>query len=150
VNSSDHFHVGVVVDDLESTLADLTELFGHRWGETFSAPVQVRVPSGEQEIPLCFSYSMTEPRVEVIRTIPGTLWTPAAGSGIHHLGYWSDDVPGDSERLSARGYEEEAAGVTPDGTAYWAYHRHRQGPRIEIVSRQVQPMLQKYWDTGTF
>jgi hypothetical protein len=150
MRSADQFHTGIVVEDFEGTLDALSELFGHKWCQHFSAPVQVRLPGGEQELPLTFSYSMTEPRLEIIRSIPGTLWTPAAGSGIHHLGFWSDDVPADSARLSERGYEWEAAGILPDGNPYWVYHRHPDGPRIELVSRQLEAGLQQYWETGRF
>jgi hypothetical protein len=150
LRAADQFHAGIVVDDLDGTLAGLTTLFGHRWCERFSAPVQVRLPGGDAEIPLTFTYSMTEPRLEIIQSIPGTLWTPASGSGIHHLGFWSDDVPADSDRLSEQGYEWEAAGILPDGAPYWSYHRHPDGPRIELVSRQLQAGLQQYWDAGHF
>jgi len=80
--------------------------------------------------------------MEVIQAVAGTLWMPAAGSGIHHLGYWSDDVAADSAALEAQGYALEAAGQV------WAYHRSPAGPRIELVNRVVQPMLEQYWATG--
>ena len=41
-------------------------------------------------------YSRNAPRVEVIQSVPGTLWVPAVGSGIHHIGYWSDDIARDA------------------------------------------------------
>jgi len=54
------------------------------------------LPDGEATLDLVFTYSKTEPRVEVIQSMPGTLWVPAEDSGIHHLGYWSDDVAADA------------------------------------------------------
>lgn len=111
-------------------------------------PTTVRLPDGEAEIDLRFTYSRTTPRLEVIRTVPGTPWTPAAGSGVHHLGYWSDDVAADSARLSARGYVNEVSGIRPDGSLYWAYHRSPDGPRIELVSREVEPGLRAHWEAG--
>ena len=85
---------------------------------------------------------MSSPRLEIIQAVPGTLWEPAAGSGIHHLGYWSDDVAADSAALEERGYALEAAGQV------WAYHRNPAGPRIELVNRVVQPGMEAYWATG--
>jgi hypothetical protein len=70
---------------------------------------------------------------------------PAPASGIHHLGYWSDDVTADAAHLTARGYAAEATGVRPDGTAVWAYHRNASGPRIELVSRAIAAGLEQYW-----
>jgi hypothetical protein len=86
--------------------------------------------------------------LEIIRTIPGTVWVPDAGSGLHHVGYWSDDVGADSARLAQQGYMAEAVGTRPDGTPSWAYHRSPTGPRIELVTRMVQPALEQYWTTG--
>ncbi len=30
----------------------------------------------------------------------------------------------------------------------WAYHRSPHGPRIELVSRGLQPGLEQYWSSG--
>jgi hypothetical protein len=149
MNGADQFHVGVVVDDLESALDELADLFGYRWCPPMALPMPVVLPSGEQTVDLRFTYSVTTPHVEVIQVIPGTLWVPVDGSGIHHLGYWSDDVGADAARLADRGYAMEATGVQPDGTPYWAYYRSPIGPRIELVSRQVQAGLEQYWASGS-
>jgi hypothetical protein len=145
MNPVDQFHVGIVVADFDASLAHLSELFGYSWCPEIALPTEVTLPSGTTVIDLGFVYSAEAPRVEVIRTIPGTLWTPAEGSGIHHLGYWSDDVAADAAALEARGFAAEAAGNRPDGTPVWAYHRSPTGPRIEIVSRDIQPSLEGYW-----
>jgi hypothetical protein len=83
--------------------------------------------------------------VEIVRRVPGTLWEPVAGGGVHHVGYWSDDVEADGRALVARGYAEEARGVHPDGTAVWTYHRSANGPRVELVSREILAGLEGYW-----
>jgi hypothetical protein len=148
MNAADHFHAGVVVDDFGAALDDLSNLFGHEWCPTMSVSTPVVLPEGEITLDLVFTYSKTTPRLEVIKSVPGTLWTPAPGSGIHHLGYWSDDVVADAARLTARGYAAEATGVRPDGAAVWAYHRSPSGPRIELVSRDIAEGLEGYWASG--
>ena len=148
MKAADQFHVGIVVDDLDAALTDFAALFGHEWCPKLSVSTPVVLPDGEATLDLVFTYSKTEPRVEVIQSMPGTLWVPAEDSGIHHLGYWSDDVAADAALLTARGYPAEAAGVRPDGTAVWAYHRGASGPRIEIVSRDIAPGLEQYWASG--
>jgi hypothetical protein len=148
VRGEDQFHIGIVVDDFEGSLAALTDLFGYQWCEEMGAEIPVMLPDGEQVLDLRFAYSMTEPRLEVIRPVPGSLWMPAAGSGIHHLGYWSDDVPEDAAALEQRGFSREAAGMGPDDEPFWTYHRTATGPRIELVSRSVQPMMEQYFTTG--
>jgi Glyoxalase/Bleomycin resistance protein/Dioxygenase superfamily len=92
VRAADQFHVGIVVDDLDRALAELTGLFGYDWGGEVDVTQPVHVPTGEITVRFRFRYSRTTPRVEVIQSQPGTLWTAEAGSRIHHLGYWSDDV----------------------------------------------------------
>jgi hypothetical protein len=152
VRASDQYHAGIVVDDFDAALADLSALFGYEFASPLALSTPVRFPedgqTAERTIDLRFTYSVTVPRVEVIQTIPGTLWIPAAGSGIHHLGYWSDDLGADSSLLEERGYPLEAAGARPDGTAIWAYHRGAAGPRIELVSRELLPFLEEWWSSA--
>jgi hypothetical protein len=135
----------VVVDDLDAALLRLSELFGYRWSDVFEGQVQVWLPDGDREIPLRFVYSRTFPRIEVIQAIEGTVWVPSAGSGIHHLGYWSDDVEGDGARLEEDGYVMEARGRVPNGAAPWSYHWAPAGFRVELVDRALQPMLERFW-----
>lgn len=144
---TDLFHTGIVVDDLVAAAAELTALFGYQWCEEIGAPVRVRLPEGETVLDLTSVYSMSTPRLELVRSVPGTLWQPA-DSGVHHLGYWSDDVAADSAELARAGHPLEAEGRRPDGTPYWAFHRGAVGPRVELVTRALQPVLERYWATG--
>lgn len=145
MKAEDQFHVGIVVDDFEATLAHLSELFGYLWCDEMALPTPVTLPTGDAVLDLRFTYSRNAPRLEIVQSIAGTLWVPAVGSGIHHVGFWSDDVARDSADLEQRGVVREAAGTRPDGTPFWAYHRSASGPRIELVSREVQPALEQYW-----
>lgn len=149
MRAEDQFHAGVVVDQLEPALADLADLFGYRWCEPMSVSTPVILPAGETIVDLTFVYSVTTPRLEVIQSVPGSLWTPVPGSGVHHLGYWSDDVAADSSVLVGQGLAAEATGMRPDGSPYWAYHAAPDRIRIEIISRQLQPALEQYWSTGS-
>lgn len=148
MRGEDNFHVGVVVDDLDAAVGELADLFGYRWCPTLDVQTPVVLPTGDLMLDLHFTYSATTPRVEVIKSVPGTLWVPAAGSGVHHVGYWSDNVESDGRALVSRGYAEEARGVQPDGTVVWSYHRSINGPRIELVSRQIQDGLELYWSSA--
>ncbi|MEU6352552.1 VOC family protein [Streptomyces sp. NPDC047072] len=144
---SDQFHVGIVVYDLAAAAAELSETFGYQWCEEITAPARVGLSEGERVLDLTSVYSMSTPRVELVLAVPGTLWQPA-DSGVHHLGYWSDDVAADSAELARRGHALEAEGRRPDGTAYWAFHHGGGGPRVELVARALQPALEKFWATG--
>jgi glyoxalase/bleomycin resistance protein/dioxygenase superfamily protein len=146
MRAADQFHVGIVVADLEASLAELAALFGYEWCDEIHLEQPVQFPSGERNVEFRFRYSRDTPRLEVIEARAGTVWTPAAGSGIHHLGYWSDDVAGDGAALEQSGFSLEAAGVGGDGVRFWSYHRSPSGPRIELVSRALEPMLSQMWE----
>jgi hypothetical protein len=139
----------VVVYDLDAALTKFSELFRYRWSDAFEGRIQVGLRDGDREIPLRFVYSRTVPRIEVIQAIEGTLWVPSTGSGIHHLGYWSDDVEGDGARLEAHDYALEALGRVPNGAVPWSYHKAPDGFRVEPVDRALQPMLEGFWSNET-
>jgi hypothetical protein len=148
VRAEDQFHAGIVVDDLQSALTDLSELFGYEWCDEVDVPTRVTLSTGEQVVDMRFAYSRTSPRLEVIQSVPGTLWERAPGSGIHHLGYWSDDVAADSEQIEQHGFAIEAAGRRPDGSTSFTFHCSGTGARIELVSRTALPAFEHYWATG--
>lgn len=78
---------------------------------------------------------------------PGTLWEPTPGSGIHHLGYWSDDVAADTAELERHGYEVEATRRGLDGAPFFAFLRGGEvtGFRVELVSSAARPALERLW-----
>jgi hypothetical protein len=149
VRAEDQFHVGIVVEDFEATRAVLSSVFGYRWCEEIGGPTPVRLPAGEAVLDLRCAYSTTTPRLEIVRRVPGTLWEPAPGSGLHHVGYWSDDVAADAADLERRGYVAEAIREGPDGVPNFAFYRSETGFRVELVSRTIQPSLERIWADRT-
>jgi hypothetical protein len=145
MRAEDQYHVGIVVDDLDEAKAELSGLAGYDWGAEMGATVEVRLPTGTAALLMRLVYSVSLPRVELVQRIPGTLWEPAAGSGIHHLGFWSDDVAGDARTLEARGYAHEASGLDGDGSVLWSFHRGDRGPRVELVSRRLEAVMAPMW-----
>jgi catechol 2,3-dioxygenase-like lactoylglutathione lyase family enzyme len=143
----DLYHIGIVVDDLDAALRWYTDVAGYEWCEEYAGDQVVETPGGEVTIQLRFAYSVNEPRLEVLQAVPGTLWTPS-DSGIHHLGYWSDDVDGDVETLVATGLEVEAKAPLPDGSALWAYCKAAAGTRVEVVSSLIKPIMTHWFETG--
>jgi hypothetical protein len=144
MRAEDQFHVGIVVEDFEATLAGLSTLLGYQWCPEIGGPTLVTLPTGDAQLNLRCAYSTTSPRLEIVRSVPGTLWEPTAGSGIHHVGYWSDDVAADSAELERHGYVAEATREGPDGVPF-AFYRSATGFRVELVSRAVQPGLERLW-----
>jgi lactoylglutathione lyase len=141
----DLYHTGIVVDDLDATLDWFTKVAGYRWTDVVEVDQVVQTPQGATTIPMRMAYSGADPRVEIIQTVPGTLWAPA-DSGVHHLGYWSDGVASDLATLEASGMRCEVKSYNPDGsgTLLWVYCKGPAGPRIELVSRAMKPFIE-YW-----
>jgi catechol 2,3-dioxygenase-like lactoylglutathione lyase family enzyme len=149
VKAENLFHTGIVVDDLDATLDWLTEVAGYRWTDVVEVDQAAETPDGGVTIPLRMAFSGCGPRLEVLQSIPGTIWVPA-DSGLHHVGYWSDDVESDLATLEAHGMRYEVKSYNPDGsgTLLWAYCKGPTGPRIELVSRAMEPFIKYWWSTA--
>ena len=143
------YHTGVVVDDLEATMERLAKVAGYTWTDVVTVDQEAVTSDGDETIPMKMVYSGAEPRLELLQTVPGTMWTPA-DSGVHHLGYWSDDVESDLATLESNGMALEVKSYNPDGsgTLLWAYAKGSTGPRIELVSRNMEPFIAYWWETA--
>lgn len=146
VASTEHYHVGIVVPDLEEGLARLTELFGVTWGpivEVEALPIQ-DASGRELEVPNRLCYSTSAPHLELIEEVPGTVWECNDYSNLHHIGFWSESLTDASARFSASqcplqicGRDGSAAPVT------FAYHRDPLGIRIELVDVAMKSIMEE-------
>jgi catechol 2,3-dioxygenase-like lactoylglutathione lyase family enzyme len=144
MRAEDQFHLGLVVEDFEATLAELSGAFGYEWCAEIGGAVSLALPTGNAVLDISCAYSRTLPRLEIIRRVPGTLWEPAAGGGVHHVGYWSDDVAADAAELTRQGFVTEARRVGSGGAPF-AFLRGPSGLLVELVDRVARPGLEKYW-----
>ena len=106
------YHTGIVVDDLEATMDWFTKTAGYTWTDVVTVDQQGVTPAGEMTIPMKMVYSGCEPRLELLQTVAGTVWMPA-DSGVHHIGYWSDDVESDLAALESSGMTFEVQVLQP-------------------------------------
>jgi hypothetical protein len=141
------YHVGVVVDDLDKALVDFARRYGLTWGPRHEAKRAVWSEGSVGEVTFRTCFSVQAPHLEVIEAIPGTIWRQPAGSPLHHLGYWTDDVAHCSEHLGAEGSVLAACGVAVDGVypTRFAYHRDPRGFYIEVVSASVRAEMEARW-----
>jgi hypothetical protein len=60
------------------------------------------------------------------------------------------DVESDLDSLEANGMRYEVKSYNPDGsgTLLWAYCKGATGPRIELVSRAMEPFIEYWWSTA--
>jgi len=145
VLSPSHFHVGIVVPDLEPALEHLTSVLGARWAPTTETDVPVAEPDGTRRlVPLRFAYSCDAPYLEVIEEAPGSVWVCNPHSNLHHIGLWADGLEGERSRLVGGDCPVEIAGFVDETSnpAMYTYHADPLGIRIELVDAVLRPMIE--------
>jgi hypothetical protein len=145
LRSADLFHLGIVVEDFEASLAEFSALFGYEWCAEIGGPLPVTVSGGDTVVDITCAFSRTSPRLEIVRRVPGTLWEPTADGAVHHVGYWSDDVAADTAGLASHGFVTEATRTGAGGAPFAFLRSATTGFRVELVSRVSQPGLERYW-----
>jgi hypothetical protein len=139
-----HYHVGIVVPDVAAAREQFTELLGVTWGPTLHLnATEYRDRTGaDLVLPTTFCYSVDEPRIELLQEVPGSVWVRNEHSNLHHIGFWSDDLPADSARLSGGGCPLQFCGRAGEvAPASFAYHRNELGVRIEIVDAAMRDAM---------
>ncbi|MEU1185524.1 VOC family protein [Streptomyces sp. NPDC005820] len=149
LDAADLYHTGIVVPDVDAWKDRLGEVAGHRWTETLSADLPVRLSDGDRVLTLRYAYSLDAPHIELVQEIPGTPWTAAQHIATHHLGYFCDDVPTTSKRLEEAGFAREACAIVDGNPSIFAYHLAPSGLRIEIVDRARMPDFSAYLRSKT-
>ncbi|MET0197410.1 MAG: VOC family protein [Rhodococcus fascians] len=145
LHPDDQFHVGIVVHDFEAARRWLTDTFGYEWGPDVQMEYTMLLPDGPFTYQQRLQYSVTEPRLELVRSVAETPFQPSS-SGLHHVGYWCDDVESTSRQLSAEGWSWECGGTFADGSPAWAYHFNLLGFRIELVSVGMKEVgIEQLW-----
>src|ERR1700716_2874518 len=109
------WHIGIAVPDLEEGKKELGEVFGLRWRPARVRKLTLADAAGRPyEMECHVVFSLGGPfAVEVWQAIPGTpLDMPDAG-GVHHIGYWVDDLAAEAKRLDAPGAPTSAPAPPP-------------------------------------
>jgi hypothetical protein len=141
-----HYHVGIVVEDLDAAAAQLSELLGVTWGAISEVgEMTVRGPDGnDHAVPLRCVYSTEAPRLELIEEVPGSIWVRNEHSNLHHIGVWTEGLAGESDRLAAMRCPMQLAGVVGgEAPKMWAYHGAELGIRIELVDVSLRPAMEQ-------
>src|SRR6185437_7964891 len=141
------WHIGIAVPDLEQGMSELGEVFGTGW-----RPVRIRkltlsdAVGRPHKVECHVAFSLGGPfAVEVWQAIPGTPLDRPEGGGVHHIGYWVDDLAAEAKRLAALGYPAFAtAGGTP------LLNRGPAGTLIELCDlHSDRPSLRDLFPPGS-
>ena len=139
-----YYHVGIVVPDLLEAQKELSSQLGVTWGPVLHLDgADVRDGEGRDLVlPTTICYSVDAPHLEVIQEVPGSVWACNEHSNLHHIGFWSDDMPGASSALSVGGCPLQLCGRAGEiAPSSWVYHGTGLGIRIEIVDAGLREMM---------
>jgi catechol 2,3-dioxygenase-like lactoylglutathione lyase family enzyme len=133
------WHIGIAVPDLKKGQQELGEVFGLRWRPARVRRLTLADAAGRPcEVECHVAFSLGGPfAVEVWQAIPGTPLDLPQGGGVHHIGYWVDDLTAEAKRLDGLGYPgyATAGGMPllnrgPAGTLIELCHIHSDRPSL--------------------
>jgi len=145
------FHLGALVDDLDTAMADLDDS-GVEWAvpRLIDAMPFWTPETGSDAAPLRFVYSREGPQhLELLESPPGSPWHAGGRAGLHHVGYWTDDVAAAVETALELGWKLVLANAAPeDGFGMLAYVQPACGLLVEFVSDEIRPSFEEWWREG--
>ena len=143
LSPADLYHTGFVVDDLAGAQEQFGWLLGLSW-LTGGGTVRIDTPDGSSVVQTAYALSAEGPHhIELVQSVPGTLYIASGSASAHHLGYWVDDVTEASAALQKCGMPC-AASVGVEGSRRGpmaAYHRSGDGVYVEVVARSMRRLL---------
>ena len=147
------YHVGIVVEQFDESLLELSKSHGLDWASTQQRTFEVRQPNGIVQADFRVTYSINgPPHYEIIESTPGTIWS-YSGGGIHHLGYWSENLVNDAQLLESAGYAWEATYHNPEYHGPFGFTYHTLGitkVRIELVDKARKVAFDNWMAGGDF
>jgi hypothetical protein len=140
-----HYHVGIIVTDIEAASARLSDMLGITWGPVMALDaVDYRDGSGSDLVlPTTMRYSSGDPCLELILEVPGTIWVRNESSNLHHVGFWVDGLDDRSAALNGSGCPLQLCGRSGDQVPVsFAYHRDEElGFRVELVDSSMRDAM---------
>jgi catechol 2,3-dioxygenase-like lactoylglutathione lyase family enzyme len=131
-----HFHVGILVKDIEAAAADFTALLGVEF-----EPVHAQLVGTGDTVRLCYSLQ-GPPYLELMEMTGTGVWSPDQGEGLHHIGV---SEPGVSGRCAAFG-EVDVISPGGDGSLLVAMTRPGalHGVRVEYLDANLAAQFLGY------
>ena len=143
------FHSALIVPEVHAAMAELSAAFGLDWCPLKESETSVWTPEGRLELTFRGAFSKPGPtRIELIESVPGTLWFAEGAPVLHHISFWSSDLAADSKQLEADGYPLMATGWGEDGSTpnLFVYHRKGTGPYMELLDENERPHYEEWWN----
>jgi len=130
-----YYHVGIVVEDIEAAMAELSACLGLTWPEPHVSEY------GEWTIKVAYSME-GPPYIELVEGQPGGPWDTSKGPRIDHIGISACDIPGECARMTAAGLPLSFEPTSVGKPFRFCYHDAPSiGGRIEVVTEEVHKHL---------
>jgi hypothetical protein len=140
-----HYHVGIVVTDIDAARTRLSTLLGVSWGPLLRLDAtDYRDGAGNDlTLPTTMCYSVGDPCLELIEEVPGSVWVRNEHSNLHHIGFWSEGLAEDSTGLAGGGCPMQLCGRAGQAAPVsFAYHRDNVlGVRVELVDASMREAM---------
>ena len=147
MSTSQLFHVGIVVPDVEAALEHFSDLLGIVWGPVVAIDAhEVRDRDGNDlSLPTTLCYSTSPPYLELIQETPRTVWVCNEHSNLHHIGFWTDALETDSNHLVAARCPLELCGRDAGQVPVsFTYNRDPLVVRIKLVDSALRPAMEQF------
>lgn len=143
------FHHGLIVDDIDAAMQQIGQAGGYDWTEVRAFdPLPLWTPEhGRAEARLRVAYSRQGPmRMELVEAEPGSPYDVMRRLDRSHIGVWVDNVGDSVDELCGQGWRILMAGAS-DKRRYGSisYLVREGGPVIEVVGRELEPVMQAWW-----
>ena len=142
------FQVGIIVEDIEAAMSELTRAQNVQWGKVAARKYQ------QWDFKRVFSLD-GPPYIELIEGPPGSPWDSSQGSRIDHLQWWTRDMEADTRRMQAAGVPLDTDGVkespmvAADGSRKPGIFRYfrapKSGMRLELIDESVKANHRERW-----
>jgi hypothetical protein len=141
------YHTGLIVENLDDAMEKMGGALGLNWFTPRTATSPFQSPGGILDREVRFTYSLQGPHfIEILEQInPAPYLHVTGGRHIHHLGYYTDDLPAAAQWLEDHGYRRELNGVDHNGNvarATFHYNPEAPGMWIELVAHEVAVEVQ--------
>jgi hypothetical protein len=146
------YHLGLVVTDVEASMAALADQIGITWAPRRVATVNVQEAGVTGPVSLNVVYSRNGPPfIELIEGYGTGVWRAEGGTRLHHVGIYVEDLRAETERLTRLGMTPEALGVGAKPgdpiPSLFSYMTSPLGVRLELVDAAGRDGL-RAWTQG--
>jgi hypothetical protein len=100
------WHFALAVPNIEQGMEEVGNAFDVTWRPVHRAETVLQDEHGvDHEVECLFTFSEGgPPSIEMWQSVPDTPLAPPGDTWLHHIGYWVNDLPKESERLEGHGF----------------------------------------------